>query len=160
MWTNWPRLAPLTTNNPNGGGHDMGQSGTSCLRCHILMYIDRQCGPIVPGQYHWPPITPIGGAWHGTKWDVLPEMPYTYVHWQTMWTNCPRPVPLTTNNPYGGGAWHGTRDKVGCLPQVGIYTEKKFGTTTKCSSQRDFAQQNCPKLHHCRRISTFRHDWP
>ncbi len=62
----------------------MGQRGTSCLRyhilglrCHILVYIGRQYGSIVPGQDHQPPITHTGGGGDGTKGDILSEMPYT-----------------------------------------------------------------------------------
>ncbi len=60
-------------------------------------------------------------------------MPYTYVHRQTIWINCPRPAPLATNNPYRGGVMgYGTQGEH--LLQVGIYTQKILGTTTKCSS--------------------------
>ncbi len=115
----------------------MGQRGTSCLRCHILglrchiiVYIGRQYGPIVPGQHHWPPITPTGGG-DGTKGDILPRMPYTCVHRQTIRTNCPRPAPLATNNPYRGGR-DGTKGDI--FSKLAYIPKKNLGTTTKCSS--------------------------
>ncbi len=52
-----------------------------------------------------------------------------------IYANCPRPAPLTTNNPYRGsmmGQWD-IFSKLAYIPQ-------KNGTSTKCSSQGDFAQ--------------------
>ncbi len=49
----------------------------------------------------------------GTKWDILPERIFTCIHWYIMWSNCPRPAPLTTNNPFRGtdgrDMGHGTK---------------------------------------------------
>ncbi len=87
-------------------------------------------GGLIPGQYHQPPIPHTGGH-DGTKGDILPQMPYTWpempytcVHRQTIWTNCPRPAPLATNNPYRGGGMMGLGTKGGHLLQVGIYDPK------------------------------------